>query len=104
MKKPKTVEFTEYEVKEISKKDPKTMRKYADGLRKKGFAISPVPKEEKRTIIGPRKCGRTYKLKIDKVESNKTDGYYFPKLKDLVVNEEGDNGYGEWKTFKKAEK
>lgn len=58
------VEFVEYEAKEVSRKDLKTMRKYADGLRKKGFAVSPRP----RTIIGPRKCGRTYKLKIDEAE------------------------------------
>ena len=45
MKKNKTVEFEVYNAKEISIKDLKTMRKYADGLRKKGFAISPVPKK-----------------------------------------------------------
>ena len=83
-KKPNLVVFEVYNAKEISKKDLKTMRKYADDLRKKGFAISPVPKK--------------------KEGSNKTDGYYFPKLKDLAVNEEGKTGYGEWKTFKKAEK
>jgi len=46
MKKPKGVEFTEYNVKEISKKDLKTMRKYTDKLRKEGCAISPVPKKK----------------------------------------------------------
>ena len=56
-----TVYFVVNEAKEISKKDLKTMRKYADDLRKKGFAISSRP----RTIFGPRKCGRTYKLKTD---------------------------------------
>ena len=44
------------------------------------------------------------KKKKPKKKFDKADGYYFPKLKDLVVNEEGDNSYGEWKTFKKAEK
>ena len=46
MKKIKGVEFTEYDVKEVSIKDLKTMRKYTDKLRKKGFAISPVPKKK----------------------------------------------------------
>jgi len=78
-----TVYFEVNEAKEISIKDLKTMRKYADGLRKKGFAISPVPKK--------------------KAKSNKADGYYFPKLKDLAVNVEGDTGYGEWITFKETE-
>ena len=29
----------------------------------------------------------------------KTDGYCFPKLKDLAVNVDGDTDYGEWKKF-----
>jgi len=45
-KKPSPVLFEVYNVKEISKKDLKTMRKYADKLRKRGFAISPVPKKK----------------------------------------------------------
>lgn len=45
-KKPTTVYFEVYDAKELSKKDSKTMRKYADNLRKKGFAISPRPKEK----------------------------------------------------------
>ena len=80
-KKPSPVVFEVYNAKEVSKKDLKTMRKYADGLRKKGFAISPVPKKK----------------------SNKSDEYYFPKLRDLVVNVDEDTDYGEWITFKKAE-
>lgn len=43
-----TVYFVVNEAKEISKKDLKTMRKYADNLRKKGFAISPVPKKAEK--------------------------------------------------------
>lgn len=34
----------------------------------------------------------------------KTDEYYFPILKDLVVNEVGDTGYGEWINFIEEEK
>jgi len=45
-KKPTTVYFVVDEAKEISQKDLKTMRKYADDLRKKGFAISPRPKKK----------------------------------------------------------
>ena len=45
-KKPSPVYFEAYKVKEISKKDSKTMRKYADDLRKKGFTISPRPKKK----------------------------------------------------------
>ena len=45
-KKPSSVEFEVYNVKEISPKDLKTMRKYADDLRKKGVAISSVPKKK----------------------------------------------------------
>ena len=40
------VDFKVFDAKEISIKDLKTMRKYADGLRKKGFAISPRPKKK----------------------------------------------------------
>jgi hypothetical protein len=42
----KTVYFIVDEAREISKKDLETMRKYADGLRKRGFAISPRPKKK----------------------------------------------------------
>ena len=41
-----TVYFEVNEAKEVSPKDLKTMRKYADDLRKKGFAISPVQKKK----------------------------------------------------------
>ena len=41
-----TVYFEVNDAKEVSKKDLKTMRKYTDKLRKKGFAISPVPKKK----------------------------------------------------------
>ena len=41
-----TVYFEVNGAKEISQKDLKTMRKYADDLRKKGFAISPRPKKK----------------------------------------------------------
>jgi len=41
-----TVYFEVNEAKEVSIKDLKTMRKYTDKLRKKGFAISPVPKKK----------------------------------------------------------
>ena len=57
-----TVYFEVNNTKEVSKKDLKTMRKFADKLRKEGYVISPVPIEEKRTIFGPRKWGRTYNL------------------------------------------
>ena len=77
-----TVYFEINNAKEVSIKDLKTMRKYTNKLRKKGCAISPVPKK--------------------KSKSNKADGYYFPKLKDLAVNVEGDTDYGEWKTFKET--
>lgn len=40
------VEFTIYNVKEIPKKDLKIIRKYADDLDKKGFAITQIPKKE----------------------------------------------------------
>ena len=78
----KNFDYTVFEeAKEISKKDLKVIRKLTNKLRKKGFAISPRPKKK----------------------SNKANEYYFPKLRDLVVNEEGHTSYGEWIEFKKVE-
>lgn len=32
------------------------------------------------------------------------EGYFFPKLRDLVVNESGYTGYGDWINFSEEEK